>query len=57
MKEKLNKKFNIDWNTILIVVAGTYQKGQTKEKRQKKKQTMHHRNINMDLFNKMLWKS
>lgn len=54
MKEKLNKKFNIDWNTILIVVAGTYQKGQTKEKRQKKKQTMHHRNINMDLFNKML---
>ena len=54
MKEKLNKKFNIDWNNILIVVGGTYQKGQTKEKRQKKKQTMYHRNINMDLFNKML---
>ena len=41
----------------LILVAGTYQKKDTKEKRYIKRNKPCHHNINVHLFNKMSWKS
>lgn len=41
----------------LILIAGTYRKKETKENRLKKRSKSYHHNINMYLFNKMLWKS
>ena len=41
----------------LILVAGTYQKRDAKEKRYIKRNKPCHHNINVHLFNKMSWKS